>query len=737
MNPVAVAAVAVAVAGLAAVVDTIARLLRQLRAQRMLWWEATVTGSPVNLEHVELAVATTRRNSDTRTPVVAFARVGCEDTQSRLLFGFRRSQSAVRDAQSLAKVLGLELGEQVSPRWVPPTGGWWQAARPPDKDNDEEPLTVLTPVTQRHDQPEGQSTAFADSVEQHLTGPLDALVVCWRAGSQPEQVGAAAWATSKSLAALWLGHAGTGSQGMQLSQPAVQAVGLVSRLVAAAGGVAAAVQVVLFGAGFSDAGTLFAILLAVVSTGWSVTGVLGQIKNPPAVRHLRGGRVMLPCSKHGHMRAWKVAEWVSGGSTAALTATRRAAPDVMTTPAGVPIGVDAAGRRCWLADRDRQWGVILFGDPGTGKTTAALNLLAGDCQAIAAGQQRTVIWIETKGEGAERASTVVEANGVTPVVLNIAVADGLWLELVDRSDPTRAGQLLSEAMRYAFEPGDIQAHSQSVLTAAFRAAASVSNVAAAELGFPAPLNLVEAALVLLGTDAEARRALGRAASPEHRAALAQYVGANLTAYERRRQVDAPTNKLNALLPARGLFDGANRYWATFDYLLAEPRAVVVNVNPPSGATSTGYTDQTAQRVAAMVMYVLWDAIQRCCDSWQQQDRSVAIYSDELRDIAGFGGDGLDVVRAIADQGRSRGVMPVFATQRPRQLIPGTREAVMSFGTRGYFRLESQDEAGAAADDLDSAYTAGEIRSLPVGSCVLRTRRDGQAQPAFTLQPEHL
>lgn len=739
------AGLTVAVALVAAAVEWTAERVHRLTGGAARWWEAQPTGTAVDPQAVEMAVASVRGPTELRTPVVAVARTGNTDGRARLLFGCTRAAPGV--AADLARSLGLELGEQVTREFLPQSARWWQAARAPETPSEEGEHHWSERMHRQP--PEERSALFADTVESMLRSPDDALVVAWRTEREVGWLEAAAWGTSQQMVGVWQGHASTEHAAMRVAPPPVGVTGTVARLLAVLTAGAAGWWVGLGAPGSFGVHRVAGVAVCVTVAVWSTVRLWGLLNVRPAVRMLHAHRLRLPnVDGVGHVPAWKAGEWVSGGSTSAVTAASRIAPDVMTVESGVPIGVDSSGRRCWLSDMDRQWGVILFGDPGSGKTTAALNVLAGDCASIASGSvRRWVLWIETKGEGAARAERVARDAGADPVVLNLSDATGMRLELVDRSDPKYAGRLLSEAMRYAYDDGDIHVHTAEVLAAAFRAAAAVPDQVAAAAGVGVPVNLVEAAYGLLGGDRttpgvrQRWKAIEGAVPREHRADLLRYTGPQVQAFRRDQQLESPINKLQGLLGAVGVFQAAGRLYTTFDALLgdSEPRVVLLNVRPPSGGeVMAGYTEQTAQRVAAMTMYVLWDAIKRCCDQWQQRNQSVAIYSDELRDIAGFGGAGaIDVVRALADQGRSRGVMPVFATQRPKQLSDRTREAVMSFGSRGYFRLEHHDEAVTAAADLEDTYGPNELRGLPVGHCALRTRRDGAAQPAFTLRPENL
>lgn len=478
---------------------------------------------------------------------------------------------------------------------------------------------------------------------------------------------------------------------------------------------------------------------------------------------------------------------MSTAVTAAGTNDRNA-PHAVTVPSGVRVGIDPTGIAVWLPESDRQWGVFAVGDPGTGKTTWLMNLYWSDLinRKVAQHQSRipkSVIWIETKGEGAQRALNLARNAYYGPndiAYLPAAATTGPRLDLIDWSDPNRGATLLVEMMRYAFDQGDIREQAAGVLHAAFRLAIACPPDISQQLGFKGPRpNVIRVAFWLLGGEphsglpdktinlfqqAAARDTItagvpaptssgfagdfAEVTSPDTTPMVrgpladaweefARYLPPYMTKRESQQITESSRNKLQFLLAAPSMWEpDPQRPEVTMLSLIQGGWPAVLNFGPPGGDDSPGFTSLLAQRLAAMGMYALWNTIKYACDGWQAQGRAIAIYSDELKDIAGTGTGG-DVIRELADQGRSRGVQPVFATQRPTQLPELTRESVQSFGTRVYFRLEEIDTAEAAANDLSGGrrggFTGPEIRDLPPLTGACRMRRDGAAQAPFTIK----
>ena len=89
-----------------------------------------------------------------------------------------------------------------------------------------------------------------------------------------------------------------------------------------------------------------------------------------------------------------------------------------------------------------------------------------------------------------------------PSYSRASTKDGPRLELVDWSNPQRSAQLMTEAVRYAFDHDDIHEHSAAVLAAVFRAVLALPEAACRQLGYPGRPNLLRVAYRLLGGEAD-------------------------------------------------------------------------------------------------------------------------------------------------------------------------------------------------------------------------------------------
>lgn len=492
---------------------------------------------------------------------------------------------------------------------------------------------------------------------------------------------------------------------------------------------------------------------------------------------------------------------VTRGHVAMLAASARDAPRLcaplavrqIRTEDGVLVGDDPDGVPVRVGDTDRAAGVFVSGDPGTGKSTALLTMFAGDVAARRTDierngeSSRTVVWFETKGSEEESSTNDDRALSIARQadpdltdddVITISLGDpgGPHLVLPPTGPAPAAAQRLVDAMEYAFEAGSIQYASKATLRALFAHALCNTAEDAMTVGLPAR-NVMAVAHLLAegepGTDkhlALQKALIDRAgygdtaaagdgpvtledlyAEPGPTTAPPAGAGAgvdgdvedaiagyrlfmSLSPRERERRVAAPFSKIDALIRAAVLFDETpNRPWWTPETLVTSGKVVIVNFVGGGVAAPVG-------ELAALTLFLVWKAIQDAAGGWQKAGRSVAFYSDELADIAGGGGD-QTLIGTMADQGRSRGLRLVLATQRVGQLHPKVAEAVSGFGTRAFFKLGNHDVARAAViqltgkDDPSSGpgYRTADITNQAKYRAAARTQVGGVPQPeAFTI-----
>lgn len=130
------------------------------------------------------------------------------------------------------------------------------------------------------------------------------------------------------------------------------------------------------------------------------------------------------------------------------------------------------------------------------------------------------------------------------------------------------------------------------------------------------------------------------------------------------------------------------------------------------------------------MYSLYEAIQRRCATSSDEKRCVSIFAYELSEIAGSSSD---VIEWLKDEGRSYGVIPVFATQRAGQLNEQVRESVLGFGTILAYTQDVPNVMKQIVADLESdgsKWTSADVANLPPFEAIVHTRVGRARQAPF-------
>ena len=718
------AAVAVAVAVYAAVQVLLAVRYRPVRG--VTWyrfWPATPETEP---DDAALAVAAARSSA---RPHMWIARGGAEPGgEPSIHLGLRGVRRHEAIAEELAGAAGC-TSELVttSPASGLPRGGRWVMSQTVGE-NDEEP-------------PLGSAARFADHCRQALS-PDEAAVIHLRPSrGSGGTVDAVLATSSRQLATSWTALA-THTRLRRCDCRGISLALAAAAVLAAASALAAAAEIGPEPYGGPKVATVVAAVVTVVvaRTLWR------EIRYPSWIGRLRRETVFF-MSRRGlgpHLPSGDVAHWLSGGSQTRQTAPRVAAPEELTVPSDgdIRLGKDPLGSDVYLARDDRRYGTFVQGSPGSGKTTLLLHAASEDIRTRMAGDPRGVFWLETKGEGVDRFVRVVESAGASHIQIEALGNDGeQQLDLVNWQDPRQAGTLLTGACEYAFGTEAIRDHSRAVLNASLECAVALPEKACELLGWRhGRPNVITAAWWLLGGGAaaghpeRARKVVEDYCPGPYEVLFGYLPRTGVSQAESEKNCKAPRNKLEALLPARGIFEPDERPPVTFDQLLESHEIVLFNLSPDDG--SSGYGSTAAAQLASLIMYCLSEAIKRTCGTWTADGRAIAIYSDELGTIAGFGEGATGVIEEIADQGRSRGVWAMFATQDPAQIHYSARRGVTAFGSHVSYRMREVDAAAAAAASIGRAaagFTSEAIQHLRNGDGVAVLSRGSIPQDPFVLR----
>src|SRR5699024_4376809 len=146
-------------------------------------------------------------------------------------------------------------------------------------------------------------------------------------------------------------------------------------------------------------------------------------------------------------------------------------------------------------------------------------------------------------------------------------------------------------------------------------------------------------------------------------------------------------------------------------------------------------ETTSKAVSAMLLYSLRETIEDVCGGWEAQGRYVVGMGDAVCRVASSSPDGMKWLRM---QGRSYGVVPIFATQEPEQLQDDVRSVMFSLSTVMSYAQNNSEVARSLAGDLTGGAESGwevvsakEVMDLPKYTVIARTDLDQKRQNVFT------
>lgn len=441
----------------------------------------------------------------------------------------------------------------------------------------------------------------------------------------------------------------------------------------------------------------------------------------------------------------------AGAVSGEKTTGYREVPPRMLERIGPMIG-DSHSGPAHLSAADAFAGTAILGKAGSGKSVLTRSLFGWCCldrvqpSGLPAfpGERNALVAFESKGDGVDEYQAWADATGDVMVAIDIADPASFAIDLfaVPGTIAERANFFVN-ALVYAFEAGAIQDRSFMVLQQVFTGALAVTPEIASRIeGLDPHGSPVYYAYVLLSGRGDALGAalaheiLGDAirvdATPEIKAAAEALTPlySGKTEAARRNLVEAAQNKIQQLLQLDSWWS-PSRAKVTWEQILDNHRAVVIN----TGTSRTGriVEDRLTAQMSSLLMYSLQHAIRRTCSGWQSQGRSVSIFSDELSLLAG---SSPEVITWLKDQGRSFGVRPFLATQRPEQLPDRVRSVLMNFSTLISYMQDDVKTAREVAENIsgdEGEWGPGHILHLEPYTAVVRASVGQRRQSAFTVK----
>lgn len=451
-----------------------------------------------------------------------------------------------------------------------------------------------------------------------------------------------------------------------------------------------------------------------------------------------------------------------GGQTA-----NRSVPPQLLSATGPLFGYADADMPVHLTDEGDWRGLIALGAAGSGKSvllqgvwgydaarksgqvprpTGKFNAQFGFDTKDGASAAEYIAWAEAAGlpilRTPEQYTAWEAGNRSVPPVVVLSVADqsaSLGVDLFPGTgDSYNRARRATSALKYTFGAQSIGPESFATLSRVLIGAFAVNESIAAEARVETGKSAFYYAGILLGTRgdelgvhlAAAIRSAGeREGNADALTAyghLAPLYDPKVTASARSRLQQAPQNKMEQMLAAEQWWSRPAR--TSWPALLDANASVIIDFGAKGGFLMD---EEQREQLASLMLYTLHEEVKLHCVGWQEQNRLVSIYADELKHLAR---NSPDVINWARQDGRSFGVRLIVATQEPEQLEDSVRKTVMGLGTLVAFRQSESTVIRAVLDNISIDGTDWEqkdLSQLPDYHAIVRTHHAGTPLTAFT------
>lgn len=444
--------------------------------------------------------------------------------------------------------------------------------------------------------------------------------------------------------------------------------------------------------------------------------------------------------------------------------SQRIVPPQLTERRGPLIGESSINeQKAYLVASQLHYGVACIGEAGSGKSQLMRSLFGFDILEQLnpsnlpgfPGPKNSLIAIENKGpDGAGHYLDWAATLGQTSLLVDLADETTFGIEFLPQTG-TMAERALRfvDALAYAFEDGSIQNVARTTLAQtvtlglAVQSHPSIVNRSNEGLSGFEPViasgkSFAYYGHILSGAgpggDEMAKRLFAsikeEANEREDDTDLADAVQRSahlfsLTPSERLKRTASSQNKLEQLAGMENWFSPARRK-VTWRDIVCAFKPTVVNFGP--AITGAQVPERQTKLMSAIAMYTLQQEIMQTCFGWEEKNQWVSIYVDELSLLAGSSSE---PIVWLKDKGRSFGVRPYFATQRPTQVGAEVRETLLSMKTLVAYKQENAEviESIVRTLDLDgSGWQPSDISQLAQYTAVVKTSDDVARLSAFTV-----
>lgn len=437
----------------------------------------------------------------------------------------------------------------------------------------------------------------------------------------------------------------------------------------------------------------------------------------------------------------------------------RVVPSELLESRGPVVGTSSSGETVCLPVESMYGGVGLLGMPGSGKS-ALMEAIWGDVAKTRVNgapvdqmwpSHNVMVGFDTKPDRQATKQYQAWSEHAHDDVVVIDVFDrapqvGLNM-FPDYGDGAAAwGRRVASAFRYAYS-NEFMSRSFDTVSRVFAAAKMITPEVVARVSDVydvrsdgSPFYYADVLLTNHGDDVgvELARALREHADHAHNSGDSSYEGVNewlgslygsgVTGAKRRDLAEAPRTKVAKLMIAEPFLSVTEPL--TWGQILNNEMSVIVNL----GKTAGGFLgdEEIRQDMAGLMMYTLWEEVQRNCDGWFEQNKAVWVFSDEFKHLAAHSAE---VAKAMRQDGRSFGVRQIFATQEPGTLPPDVLKTFIGFAMMLYFAQDEPSTLSMIVGDLlagGGQWEASDVANLANYQAIARVRAGtGRLEP-FTI-----
>ena len=175
-----------------------------------------------------------------------------------------------------------------------------------------------------------------------------------------------------------------------------------------------------------------------------------------------------------------------------------------------------------------------------------------------------------------------------------------------------------------------------------------------------------------------------------------------------------------------------RSTVTWEWILDHPGDYHIVLAPHNGHALPELMDKI---LGSWILYRFWNTVFAHCKDWAVAGKHTMLVCDELS-LLSNGSD--DVLQNLREQGRSFGLILVFATQYPTQLSDVLLDSFLGYTTFISYntaipRIASLTAARLTDNEGMDGWTSGAVANLPKYHAAVRTRDAEQIQPAFIVK----